>query len=228
MLRATPIRLEMLTPHHYQSLAIPGGVATLSTFMADRSVAYGLTAALGGLSRSVALPEKNYRRDMSGMGWIASAFEAEMPKLMRPLGRRMTLDHEGGYQKSVQDATGTGNLKTWFFIQEVPQGIIYNGAVFGDDPFEVASQAQGEPVAEIVFRIGRHRAGIVRATRGEAKQVRMNLHTGFVAQVDVNADPRVRAEIPALWDIQLSQKLDLDVASEVAGDWMQALTRGAA
>jgi hypothetical protein len=228
MFKITPIRLEMLTPHHYQSLAIPGGVASLSTYMADRSVVYGLTSALGGMSRSPALPEKDYRRDMSRMDWVASAFEAEVPRLMRPLGRRMTLDHEGGYQKSVLEATGTGNLKTWFFIQEIPPQTVYHGAVFGSDPFSMASQIADKDVTEIIFRVGRHRGGVVRATRGEEKQVRMNLHTGFTAGADVNADPRIRVDIPALWDIQLSQELALDTAADVAADWMKQLQAEAA
>lgn len=224
----TPIRLEMLSPHHYQSLAIPGGAATLSTHMADRAVMYGLTGALGGMTPGVALPSKDYRRDLAEMSWMASAFEAEIPRLMRPLGRRLTLEHEGGAQGWMQTATGTGNLKTWFFIQEVPPGTVYHGAVFGADPFELASRAQGEEVSEIIFRTGRHRGGIVRATRGEACKVRLNMHTGFIAGADVNADPRIRVEIPALWDIQLSQKLALDEAESVVKDWMRALVPEAA
>ncbi len=215
----TPVRLETLTPHHYQSLAIPSGVASLSTHMADRSVAYGLASAFGALSESVALPSKDYRRDFSRMTWLASVFEAENPNLMRPQGRRLNLDQEGGYQKSIQDATGTGNLKTWFFIQEVPIDTVYHGAVFGPDPFRLASKVEGVDIEHIVFRVGRHRGGIVRMVRSEWADVRLNLHTGFVCGADVTRDERLRVEIPALWDLQVSSPLPLANARKIIGDW---------
>ncbi len=219
---ATPVRLETLTPHHYQSLAIPSGVASISTYMADRSVAYGLAGAFGGLASSVALPRKDYRRDFALMTWFASVFEAEEPKLMRPLGRRLNLDQEGGYQKSIQDATGTGNLKSWFFIQEIPPKAVYHGAVFGPDPFEMASEAEGANVRHIVFRIGRHRGGLVRMVRDEARDVRLNLHTGYVCGNDVTQNERLRVEVQALWDLQFSNPLPLAEAVAIIREWKAA------
>ena len=219
---ATPVRLETLTPHHYQSLAIPSGVASLSAQMADRSVAYGLAGAFGGLSASVALPTKDYRRDFAAMTWLASVFEAEEPRLMRPQGRRLNLDLEGGYQKSIQDATGTGNLKSWFFIQEIPPCTVYHGAVFGPDPFIMASEVEGTDVHHIVFRIGRHRGGLVRMVRGAPAEVRLNLHTGFICGADVAHDRRLRVDIPALWDLQVSTPLPLETAGEIVAEWKVA------
>ena len=219
---ATSVQLETLTPHHYQSLAIPSGVASLSTHMADRSVAYGLAGALGALSRSAALPVKNYRRDFACMTWFASVFEAENPRLLRPLGRRLNLDQEAGYRKSIQDATGTGNLKTWFFIQEIPPEVIYHGAVFGPDPFELASEAEGETVRHIVIRTGRHRGGLVRMAKSDERDVRLNLHTGFVCGADVAHDKRIGVEIPALWDLQISWSLTLSTASDIVTEWKTA------
>ena len=219
---ATPVRLETLSPHHYQSLAIPSGVASLSTHLADRSVAYGLAGAFGSLSNSVALPPKDYRRDFAGLTWLASVFEAENPRLMRPQGRRLNLDQEGGYQKSIQDATGTGNLKTWFFIQEIPVNVFYRGAVFGPDPFEMASEAEGTDVQRIVFRVGRHRGGLIRMVRSEESNVRLNLHTGFVCGADVANDSRLRVEIPALWDLQVSEPLSLSAARGIVAEWKSA------
>lgn len=222
VMAATPVRLETLTPHHYQSLAIPSGVASLSTHMADRSVAFGLAAAFGGISSSVALPGKDYRRDFAAMTWLASVFEAEQPRLMRPQGRRLNLDQEGGYRKSIQDATGTGNLKSWFFIQEIPPNAVYRGAVFGPDPFEMASEVEGEDVRRIVFRVGRHRGGLVRMDRAEVTEVRLNLHTGFVCRADVAKDKRLQVEIPALWDLQISAPLPVATAQRVVTEWHNA------
>ena len=218
----TAVRLETLTPHHYQSLAIPSGVASLSAHMADRSVAYGLAGAFGGLSGSVALPRKDYRRDFAAMTWLASVFEAEEPRLMRPQGRRLNLDQEGGYQKSIQDATGTGNLKSWFFIQEIPPCAVYHGAVFGPDPFDLASEVEGADVRHIVFRVGRHRGGVVRMERSETTAVRLNLHTGFVCGADVVQDERLRVEIPALWDLQVSTALPPATAGQIVTEWKAA------
>ena len=223
----TPVRLETLSPYHYQSLAIPSGVSSLSTHMADRSVSYGLAAALGGMSASAALPEKDYRRDFASMTWLASVFEADAVRLMRPRGRRLTLDHEGGYTKGIQDATGTGNLKTWFYIQEIPPGVVYDGAVFGIDPFAVAGEAEGREVDEIVFRIGRHRGGLVRMTRGDATHVRLNLHTGFICDCDVANDPDLQVDLPILWDLQVSQPLTLAEAASKAEAWMESVKRAA-
>ncbi len=218
----TPVRLETLTAHHYQSLAIPSGVASLSTYMADRPVTYGLSGAFGGLSRSVALPVKDYRRDFAAMTWFASIFEAENPKLMRPQGRRLNLDQEGGYPKAIQDATGTGNLKSWFFIQEIPPETIYRGAVFGPDPFKLAARVEGHDVSHIVFRVGRHRGGLVRMRRAEARNVRLNLHTGYVCGVDVNRDQRLRVEVPALWDMQISAPVPPATAGSIIMEWKAA------
>jgi hypothetical protein len=39
----------------------------------------------------------------------------ETPRLLPPLARRLNLDDEAGLTKAVQDATSTGNLKTYFF-----------------------------------------------------------------------------------------------------------------
>ena len=221
-LAATPVRLETLTPHHYQSLAIPSGVASLSTCMADRTVAFGLAGAFGGLSASVALPRKDYRRDFAAMTWFASVFDAKRPKLMRPQGRRLNLDQEGGYRKSIQDATGTGNLKSWFFIQEIPADAVYNGAVFGPDPFEIASEVEGADVCQIVFRIGRHRGGLVRMVRSAPTDVRLNLHTGSVCGVNLEQDERLRVEVPVLWDLQVSSPLPLATAGEIVAEWKAA------
>jgi len=222
MLTPTPLRLETLSPHHYQSLAIPSGVATYAAVMADRAVSYGLASTFGALIASPALPTKGYARDFASMTWLASAFVARDPSLMRPMGRRLTLEHEGGFQRSVQDATGTGNLKQWFFIQEVPAGKIYDGAVFGPDPFEIASRAASAPVEEIVIRVGRHRSGLVRLTRGGVREVRLNLHSAFVSGADIDAIEDMRVDIPALWDMQISNPIPLDRAGELLGSWQES------
>lgn len=216
----TAVRAVTLTPFHYHSLAVPSGTATLSTFLADRSMAYALQGALGGLRPSVCLPvQKDYRADLRAMTWLCSAFEAENPRLLPPLGRRLTLDTEGGYQKRVMDATGTGNLKTWFYIQEVPHGVIYQGAVFGPDPFVMASEIEGRPVQELIVRTGRHLGGLVALRRAEdVSHVRLNVHTAHLFGADVE-DDRLAVDIFALYDIQLTRRLPLEHAARLVAGW---------
>ena len=217
----TAVRAETLTPFHYHSLAVQGGTATLSTFLADRSMSYALTGAMGGLRPSACLPiSKDYAGDLRSMTWLCSAFEAENPRLLAPLGTRLNLDTEGGYQKRVMDATGTGNLKTWFYIQEVPQGVVYHGAIFGPDPFDMASEAEGRPVEEIIIRTGRHLGGIVSLKRSEEERdVRLNAHTAHLLGADPTADDRLSVDLFALYDIQLTRPLPINEAADIVSGW---------
>jgi hypothetical protein len=217
----TAVRAVTLTPFHYHSLAVPSGTATLSTFLADRSMSYALAGAMGGLRPSACLPvSKDYAGDMRAMTWLCSAFEAENPRLLPPIGTRLNLDTEGGYQKRVMDATGTGNLKTWFYIQEVPQGVVYQGAIFGPDPFTMASEAEGREVDEIIVRTGRHLGGVVSLRRDpEPRPVRLNAYTAHLLGADPNADENLRVDIFALYDIQLTRPLPLEDAARIVSGW---------
>lgn len=219
----TPVRLEVLTPFHYHSLAVPGGTATLAGWLADRVLCYGLCAALGGLWPYPTLPTKGYARDLKRMPWLASVLENDHPRLLPPQGRRTNLDTEGGYGKQIMEATGSGNFKTWYSIQEVPAGSVFHGAVFGQDPFALAEQATGQREDSLVFRIGKSRSGTVRVTRGDAtRPVRMNVHTGHVLGHDVAADPRCKVELMALYEMQITPPMPLDIASNLARDWTRA------
>ena len=216
----TPVRAITLTPLHYHSLAVPSGTATLAAFLADRSMSYALAGALGALAPSAALPQKDYRRDLEALPWLCSAFEARNPRLLPAIGKRLNLDTEGGYAKKIMDATGTGNLKTWFFIQEVPPGVEYDGAIFGPDPFRLASEVEGRDVREIIVRTGRHLAGIVSLTRtGVPIPVRLNAHTAYLFGAEPGEDPDMAVDVFALYDIQLTAPMEPDKATEIVGRW---------
>lgn len=219
----TSIKATTLSPFHYHSLAVPGGTATLATFMADRSVAFGLAGAMGALAASTALPHKDYRRDLDRLPWLASMFEARNPRLMKPLGRRLTLDAEGGAPKRIADATGSGNLKDWFFIQEVPPGVVYEGAVFGPDPFAMASETEGRPVETIVMRTGRHLGGLVRLEKWADSEapVRLNAHTAWLFGHDVEGDDRLALDVYALHDIQVTIPIAPGEAARIVGTWRE-------
>lgn len=219
---ATRIRATSLTPFHYHSLAVPSGTATLAPYLADRAISYALASAMGALAASPALPKKNYLRDFRALPWLASVFEAREPRLMRPLGKRLNLDAEGGYQKRIHEATGTGNLKTWFFIQEVPPGTVYHGAIFGPDPFLLAEGIENRDVGRIVVRIGRHLGGMLALDRRETDdndKVRLNAWTADLAGYDVDNDPLMSVDVYALHDIQITAPMPLGCAAERVSTW---------
>ena len=221
---ATRIRATSLTPFHYHSLAVPSGTATLAPYLADRAISYALASAMGALAASPALPKKNYLRDFRALPWLASVFEAREPRLMRPLGKRLNLDAEGGYQKRIHEATGTGNLKTWFFIQEVPPGTVYHGAIFGPDPFLLAEGIENRDVGRIVVRIGRHLGGMLALDRCETDdndKVRLNAWTADLAGYDVDNDPLMSVDVYALHDIQITAPMPLGAAAERVSAWRE-------
>lgn len=216
----TAVRVVTLTPFHYHSLAVPSGTATLAAFLADRSMSYALAGAMGALAPSVALPEKDYRRDLRALPWLCSVFEARNPRLLPAIGKRLNLDTEGGYQKRVMDATGTGNLKTWFYIQEVPVGVEYDGAIFGEDPFRMASEVEQREVSEIVVRTGRHLGGLLALTRqADPQPVRLNAHTAHLFGQHPEDDPAMEVDVFALYDIQVTKPMDLAFAAATVGKW---------
>ena len=135
------------------------------------------------------------------------------PRLLPPLARRLNLDDEAGLTKSVQDATGTGNLKTYFFIQEVPPGVVFEGAVFGADPFVLAAEAEARPIQEIVVRTGRHLSGLLRLERISLTNVRLNAHTAALFGQDLPV------EVYAMHDLQVTPRMSLAEASARVAGW---------
>ena len=153
---AVGITAETLTPFAYHSLMVQSGTATLPELIGDRAVAFGLAATLGMMVARVALPERDYRRDLSAMPYRTSVFVTDEPKLLPPLVRRLNVDAEAGLKEKVDNVTRKGNLKSFFMTQEVPPGQVFRGAIFGYDPFAITGQR------ELVIRVGLHRAGMVR------------------------------------------------------------------
>lgn len=224
-MKAIAVAATTLSPYHHHSLAVQSGTATLAAFMPDRAVAFALANAMGALRASPTLPVRpNYQRHLAELPWLASVFETSEAKLMRPLAKRLNLDGEGGYQKSIMDATGTGNLKTYFHIQEVPPGVIYTGALFGkEDPFDLVASVTGAPCDAIVVRIGRHLSGLLKLEKAGHTEVRLNAHTptffGLSQQLPV--------ETYALHDLQITPRMPIaaglgassPTASDIIASW---------
>lgn len=207
----TRVTATTLTPFHYHSLAVQSGTATLAAYLADRSMSYALAGAMGALAASAALPKKDYRRDLERLPWLASMFETKTPRLMKPLGRRLNLDGEGGYQKRIMDATSSGNLKTWFYIQEVPQDVVYEGAFFGPNPFELAG------VEQLILRTGRHLSGLLRVEPSSSSGgIRLNAWT---ADLFGDATDDLEIDYFALQDIQVTIEMRQEEAAARVARW---------
>lgn len=200
------VRAEALTPFAYHSLAVQSGTATLPELIGDRALAFALASTLGHLPGHVALPKKDYRRDLSAMPWRTSVLMADQPRLLPPLVRRLNLDDEGGYQEKIREVTYKGNLKQFFLIQEVPPGVVFTGAIFGFNPFAAANQD------ELVIRIGLHRNGMVRLSRDtKVATVRLNAATASLFGRELTVDRFL------LYGLQLAPPMALrDAADEVA------------
>ena len=224
-MKAIAVTATTLSPFHHHSLAVQSGTATLPTFMPDRALSFALANAMGALRALPVLPLKpKYKEHLSRLPWLASVFETDEPRLMRPLAKRLNLDTEGGYQKAIIDATGTGNLKTYFYIQEVPPGVVYKGAFFGEtDPFDLVAETTGRPCNDIVVRVGRHLGGVVKIERAKHEVVRLNAHTARYFDDGRN----LPVEIYALHNLQVTPRLPIEKsgnssemsAVEIVGGW---------
>lgn len=222
MVKATPLVATTLTPYHHHTLTTPSGTATDARFLPDRAMSYALAGALGALAASPALFPKDYARDLRALPWLVSVLEADKARLLPPLGRRLNIEYEGGHSRKIQDATATGNLKTWFFIQEAAPDLAYRGAVFGPDPFEMASKVSGETLDRIVVRTGRHLGGLVALRRDDSaasEPVRLNAHTAHLFGEDPNADPDLDVDEYVLYDLQYSKPLALSRAAAIVARW---------
>jgi hypothetical protein len=216
------VHAETLTPFAYHSLAVPSGTATIPELIGDRAMGFAVAAALGALRASPVLPTRDYAAHMRALPLLASVFEnVGEPQLLRPLACRLNLDTEGGMPKRIMDATSTGNLKTYYFIQEVPPRAVFHGAVFGRDPFALASEAAGQPIEDLIVRIGLRRAGLVRLTpAADVREVRLNIHTAKVIfGVDLPRAEGLRVDRYVLHDFQLTSPIAIERAAEIVASW---------
>lgn len=202
------VKAETLTPFAYHSLMVQSGTATLPELIGDRAVAFGLAATLGMMAARVALPGRDYRRDLLAMPYRTSVFITDRPRLLPPLTRRLNVDAEAGLQEKIDSVTRKGNLKSFFSTQEVPQGQIFRGAIFGLDPFEATGQS------ELVIRIGLHRAGMVRLKPdSRVDTVCLNAATGALF------DRELPVGRYCLHSLQLTPPMGLAEAGEEVGQW---------
>jgi len=209
---AIAVEAETLTPFVYHSLMVQSGTATLPELIGDRATAFGLAVTLGMADGRVALPAKDYRGHLGAMPYRTSVFTTDTPRLLAPLARRLNLDAEAGLQKKIQDVAKKGNLKDFFYTQEVPQGQVFRGAVFGLDDFDPFAESSRD---ELVIRIGLHRSGMVRLRRAKEPifSVRLNAATACLFGRDLPV------ERYCLYEIQLTPWMTIEKAAEEVSSW---------
>ena len=203
-----------LTPFAYHSLMVQSGTATLPELISDRAVAFALAAGLGMTAARLALPPKDYLGHLAAMPWRTSVFITEKPSLLPPVIRRLNLDAEAGFQAKVASVAKRGNLKDFFYTQEVPPHQTFKGAIFGlegFDPFEFAGEN------ELVVRIGLHRNGMVLLKKSEEQEapVRLNAHTAAMFRRELSVNRY------CLHSLQLTPWMDLKVAAAEVSRWVE-------
>lgn len=203
------LQAETLTPFAYHSLAVQGGTATLPELISDNAVLFGLATALGHAWTSVALPRKDYRRDLLAIPWRASVLTTAEPRLLPPLARRLNLEEEGGFPEKLQNVVYKGNMKQFWTTQEVPPGQVFQGALFGPDPFAATGRDS------LVIRIGLHRNGMLRLFRTpDPEPVRLNAATAALF-----GRGELRVERFLLYGLQLTGRMSLAEAAAEVAEW---------
>ncbi len=202
------IRATTLTPFTYHSLMVQGGTATLPELISDRAIAFGLASTLGLLHASVALPKKAYKKHLKAMPYRSSIFTTESPRLLTPIIRRLNLTEEGGFGQKLQSVVKRGNLKDFFKTQEIPEGQIFTGALFGLNGFNPFKEQK-----KLVIRIGLHRNGMVLLEQSDIKAVRLNAATAALF------DNELEVERYCLHNLQLSPAYSLKEAHEKVTKW---------
>lgn len=205
---ALGIKAITLTPFAYHSLMVPSGSATLPELISDSAVAFGLASALGWLYAGVALPDKDYRRHWRALPYRASLFTTAQPRLLPPLIRRLNLDAEAGLKRKVQDVAKKGNVKDFYQTQEIPEGQVFTGALFGFNPFKESGRDT------LVIRVGLHRAGMLQLERDDS-----------VGEVSLNAGTaalfgrELAVERYCLYGLQRTPGYALKEAAAEVGAW---------
>ncbi|MCB1809360.1 MAG: hypothetical protein KDJ99_30645, partial [Candidatus Competibacteraceae bacterium] len=103
--------------------------------------------------------------------------------------------------------TSKGNLKTYFFTQEVPPGVVFTGALFGFDPFAWSGQD------ELVIRVGLHRNGMLRLRPVSVESVRLNAATAALFGRELAVERYL------LYGLQLTERMALKEAAQEVQQW---------
>lgn len=184
--RPVAVSARVLSRFYYHGLYVPGGSSTDPSILSDTSILFGLAAAMGIQRRP--RPRPAYREEITQLPWRSTLFVATRRNMVgAPVLHAVDVEREGGYQKELQDAMGSGNVKKIWVVHEVLEGAEYEGMLVGQDPFAVAASE------ELIIRIGVGRMGLVALRRLDAlpKSVRLNTATALLFARTVPEDYRI-------------------------------------
>lgn len=212
-----PFRLTALSPWAWHGLAVPSGTATLNDVVTDTAVAFATAAALGMTPRSPCLSSPpDYRNHLATLPFKATLFVGHENRLNRPSARRLNLDAECGMPAGVHAARSSGNIKDFFYVQEVAAGSVFHGCFLHADPLRIAQEVYAEMTDRLVVRLGRGRngVGLLEPCAGP-HEVWLNAHTArlFDPEVDVGTGPCM------LHNIQFSRGLEPEEALRITAAW---------
>lgn len=149
------------------------------------------------------------------MPFRSSLFITDSPTLLSPLACRLNLDAEAGMQKKIQDVAKKGNLKDFFFIQEVPPYQLFHGTLFGIDGFDPFDYTGKD---EIVIRVGLQQRGMVRLTK-DGKREKMALRVRLNASTAYLFGRKLSVERYLLHTLQLTGWMSQKDAAEEVDQW---------
>ena len=212
-------KLTALAPWAWHGVAVPSGTATLEDVVTDTAIAFAAAAALGMAPRAPCLPTApDYRAHLSALPFRASLFLGHDNRLHRPLARRLNLDSECGMPATVEAARKSGNIKDYFYIQEVAAGAVFHGCFLQEDPLRIAEKCYGEHPSNLVVRlgIGRVGMGLLEPLRSQPMDgIFLNLHTAHLFNPDIS----VGAGSYRLHTIQPSRPLEPNEALRIVSGW---------
>lgn len=218
------VKARTTSPFYYCHIPFTMGQATLPNLISDRAIMFAINNMMGYMTANLSLPEKNYKKHIANMPVKSSVFLLDKntsPRLLPPLARRHDIKAEGGEPDRVRRATGTGNFKDFFYIQEVPFNINFYGCLYGEDPFEKFN------TDTFSVKIGANRGGTLQLTKesisdidDKNKKVALNVKTAQLFNKSLMyPNGRLVVEKNILWDIQLSPEKNPESFMEVIKTW---------
>ena len=209
--------LTALSPWAWHGLAVPSGTTTLNDVVNDTAVSFATAYALGMSWRSPCLPcEADYRSHLANIPFKTSLFFGNGNQLNRPLAKRLNFDFECGMQKSIDLARKSGNIKDYFYIQEVSAGSKFHGYFLHADPLQLAEKAYNQRIDRLVIRLGLGRSGIGLLEKSKVEcKIFINLHTAYLFNREID----IEASSYRLHNIQPSRPVSKDEALQITSEW---------
>ena len=202
----TAFRAETLTPFYYHGLYVPDGGATHPDVISDTALCFALAYALGMPPTPHLRTRPDYREDLDRLPWRASLVMGSGNRNLGPVRHIIDVEREGGYSVSMQKAMGSGLYKKTFYVHEVAPGAMYQGILYGPDPFAFDK--------EIIVRVGVGRMGLLRLERAqEIADCRLNTATAILFGQTLSEDGRI------VDTIRFSRPYPPAEAAEVLASW---------